>query len=341
MVLQQGSVHAFLEWWHSRESKASLIVPEQMDAVRIMTIHASKGLEFPVVIIPYCNWPLYRAGEAWVHIGDTQAGLPVGVVNLSEKVSDSGLENELLAEKEAQLIDNLNLLYVAFTRAEQRLHIISVRAEGGRTGIDKWIEEFFASTGITKHNDLYSLGVPDTKFPEKEKAAKKVFALQPLHFASGNTNLRIKPPDIPTDTDDARQKGIILHWLISRIEQEHDLPETLESAILHGLILREDKATYEKELLAIIREPALHPYFSGEHKVLQEKELLLADGTVLRPDLVVSLGDRTVVVDYKTGAHKASHRQQLESYAYALKEMGYPSVRKLLVYVDPIEVVEL
>src|SRR5690606_26196328 len=84
LTLKNSNISSFFDWWESRGERASMIIPENTNAVKIMTIHASKGLEFPVVIVPYCNWKYFRENEDWVSIKNEKVKLPATVVKLSK-----------------------------------------------------------------------------------------------------------------------------------------------------------------------------------------------------------------------------------------------------------------
>lgn len=345
LVLKNSNISSFFDWWRSRSSRASMIIPENTDAVKIMTIHASKGLEFPVVIVPYCNWAVYRAGDSWVHVKDEKVKLPVSVVSLSKKVSDSGFEKELEAEQQDQMLDNLNLLYVAFTRAVERLHIITKSAYSSKqAAVNDWIEKYMQTNYSGKADGEYVIGTllkKQSKHKNKEPAG---FKLQALDFTTAPDVIRIKASYLNNNenSEEAKKTGLLIHWLLSKIKTQEDGDKALETACIEGLIAREEIPVLKRKLLEITTHPDLKTYFLPGLKCKLEAELVTQNGELLRPDRIVVTENETVLMDYKTGKENTkTYMKQLYKYESALVSMGYSNIRKLLVYVDDMNVVAL
>lgn len=345
LVTKNSNLSQFIYWWQTRSFKASLIIPDNTNAVRIMTIHASKGLEFPVVIIPYCNWTQYKANDSWVNINSEKVNLPVAVVTLTEKIRNAGLEAELDLEKQEQTLDNLNLLYVAFTRAVDRLHIISASSETNKQQlISQWVEGYVTKNLSSKEDNFYEVGSPDHKKSLHKKKQLGEFALMPLHFSATNSTIQIKSDFLKSfsENENAKKQGIIFHWILSKIKHTDDLDNALQDALLEGHITSIDVLPYKQKLLQLLHHPSLEKYFEKGVDTKLEAELVTVNGEVFRPDKIVFNGSETIIIDYKTG--KQNHKKyydQMIRYENAIKSMGYISIKKILVYIDDNEIVEL
>lgn len=344
LVLKNSSISTFFDWWQSRSNRASMIIPENTDAVKIMTIHASKGLEFPVVIVPYCNWPVYQASDSWVNVKNEKVELPVTVISLTQKVSESGFGEELETEQQDQVLDNLNLLYVAFTRAVERLHIISATSVTSRQpSVSDWISDFVKQQGGTTET-LYESGVPARRVSTHTGKSLPDFVLDPLAFSTSKNTIRIKASYLNNNehVEEAKQQGLLVHWLLSKIKSTGDIPAAMEAALLEGLITHEEVPTLSQKLSEIIGHDMLKDLFAINVHCRLEAELVTAQGEILRPDRIVFTDTETLLVDYKTGKeNNTAYFRQLYKYETALLSMGYPKVRKLLVYVDEMKVIEV
>lgn len=345
LVQKNSNISTFLEWWQSRSSRASMIIPENTNAVKIMTVHASKGLEFPVVIVPYCNWPVYRANDSWVDVKNEKVELPVTVINLTKKAGDSGFEKELEREEQEQILDNLNLLYVAFTRAVERLHIICTRSTTNRTvSVSEWIEAFLLAQHKPVAEHVFEIGSPSKKQSTHGPSGLPDFILEPLRFTSNKSTIQIKASYLHNSeqAEDAKQQGILTHWLLSKIKSINDKEAALKAALLEGLISPEEAPALSKKLEELITHSELETFFRPGITCKLEAELVTAEGEILRPDRIVFTSEATVLIDYKTGKeNNKAYFKQLYKYESALLSMGYRPIRKLLVYVDDLKVVNL
>jgi ATP-dependent exoDNAse (exonuclease V) beta subunit len=343
LVLHNSDVQAFFDWWEVRARKSSMIIPDDADAVKVMTIHASKGLEFPVVIVPYFNCKIYKANDAWVEFKNEKILLPVSVVSLSKKAADSGFGRELKDEEDEQILDNLNLMYVAFTRAVERLHITALKSSSNKLpGVSDWLNEFFGMSAKAGENQIYEFGQRTARRSVEKKKPLPSFDLQPLVFNSPEDSIRIKGSYKldSQEAENARRQGILIHWLLSQIKDAGDIEEALDKSILSGAIRKEEKEDLKQNLTSLCEHESLKGFFEKNANVKIEAELITAQGEILRPDRILFTEEVTYLLDYKTGnENNTVYFKQLQRYEKALEDMGHKTIKKLLVYVDDIRVI--
>ncbi|MCU0361136.1 MAG: UvrD-helicase domain-containing protein [Bacteroidia bacterium] len=343
--LQKGNsnLSEFLNWWEIRQKKASLIISQNTNAVNVMTIHASKGLEFPVVIIPYCHWKVDQFRENWVLIHEKKIDLPLAVVTLSDKAIDAGFEKEVSEEKQAMALDNLNLLYVAFTRAVERLHIICQNKGNTGNTVNAWLLSALPENMKEKTTGFYECGRIEPKQHKEKKTTKATYPLAPLTFSNKKVQFSVKPAYLHNSKEEnARTQGILLHWILSQINTALDLEEALRRGELKGYYGKTQIPELKDMLKNILNHPQLKLCFSEGVSSKNEAELLTEQGLILRPDRIVFLDKETVVLDYKSGKeHTKQHAAQVQAYAEALQNLGFKTIRKLLVYLEENRVVEL
>lgn len=345
LVLKNSNIDSFFDWWQTRRNKASMIIPENTNAVKIMTIHASKGLEFPVVIIPYCNWGIYRANDSWVNVKSEKIALPVSVISLSKKVVESGFEKELQTEEQEQLLDNLNLLYVAFTRAIERLHIICTGSNTMRGNtVGEWMENFAKNNLSTTEENCYAIGRLSQKQSKHQTASLHNFDLDALEFTTATNTIQIKASYLNNheEVEAAKRQGILLHWLLSKIKSSTDLDAAIEQAYFEGLITQLEINELSLKLKGILEHPQIKPFFTNGLVCKLEAELITQSGEILRPDRIIYEKDALVLIDYKTGKENTNkYHQQLINYEDALRSMGHTRIKKILIYLDELRVIDL
>lgn len=345
LVLKNSGISAFFDWWTNRSRQASMIIPAGTNAVKIMTIHASKGLEFPVVILPWCNWPVYRAGDKWVELRHEKVQLPVAVIPLSGKAKEIGFSVEFETENEEQTLDNLNLLYVAFTRAVERLHIITAASvKSNRPSVANWIGEFATRNLPEVVNGYYTIGSPTPRQSRHRQENTGNYALAPLTFDTHEDTIRIKASRLHNSDEQevAKRSGITMHSILSMIRDASDLDKALGTAVLEGLLAPEEVAPLRDHLLSLLQHPQLSDYYRQGTDSRLEAELITQESRLLRPDRVVFQEQQVIIIDYKTGKEDSKkHAQQLLDYQQALKDLGHQNVKKLLVYLEDLRVVEV
>ena len=354
-IKKQAGISDFLLYWDANFGKLSIPSPEGREAVRIMTIHTSKGLEFPVVIFPFAEED-YSKGpreKIWLNADEEQVGLPKVLVDKNNNVSGYGESAALIYQqkKQEELLDDINILYVAMTRAEEQLYIISGIVSRNKDGILPSNTASFFIKFLEEKNQYdegkleYEFGSSE-KLSETEESKDETEIIPQLTTTLNMKNIKIAQRESlmwNTKQQKAIEYGNILHEILSFIKTKDDIDLALTKAIENGLIVSSQKEDVLKTIYEIVNHQDLSLFFSNEHKILNEKTIIQKEGNLVIPDrMVLTKLNEIYLLDYKTGTHQTKYQLQLENYQKAIEKMGFNVTKKALVYIgDTLEIVNL
>ena len=350
---KHGNISAFIEWWDDQKNKRSVIIPDGIDAIRIMTIHKSKGLEFPVVIYPFANERTRNTKNSlWVNTEIKEIPeLKSALISNNAVLESTEYATLYQSEKDKSMLDMLNVLYVAFTRPSEMLYILTKPPSDNFSkpvSVPDMLASFLSVEGNWEENKFsYSYGVKVIKpLNEIEKSKVSTITLNafPVKKREQIINLKKKSAD-SWDADDPTRNsdwGNLVHYTMSLIEYADSAESTVLQLSNEGLIPKEREKDLIKKIKSIIYDPLIAQYYTKDYLVKNEAEILLTDGSIARPDRIVLKNKTAVVIDYKTGTTmKESYKQQVTAYAQTLKELGYSVSEKILVYIDLNKVVQV
>lgn len=338
---------SFLAWWDDNEEKLSVTTPQEQDAMRVMTIHKSKGLEFKVVIIPFCNWKLdHRSDKTnfiWCRTqGEPFSQIPVLPLRYSSRLAQTYYATEYFDEKMHAYIDNLNVAYVAFTRAGEELHIFAPaqknRAKRESAGsISALLNEILFPEGGDGGDLHYETG-SDWRAgdrPVSEVAGHTIASGVYRSIEPGNRlHLRLQGKGVFGEGND-RAYGTLMHRILSEVDTLDRLDDTVASFVQTGELSVAEATETLGKLEEWLGDERVKPWFSLGAKVWTEREILQADGSFYRPDRVVETPDGVAVIDYKFGAvERSSYKRQVRTYMELIGGMGYARVTGFIWYLS-------
>lgn len=342
---RSNKTSSFLDYYEEKKDKLTIVSAENMKAVRIMTIHKSKGLEFPVVIYPY-NMDLYndRNAKAWYQDLDRKRfnDFDSLLIDSSSGIKITGEYGTFLYEQQRSemQLDSFNLLYVCLTRAVEQLYVISEikKPNGLPTTSSHLFYDFLSAQGLWQEDQMtYDFGDPRRRglrnSQNTDTAIQKDFISSSwqdhqIHIITNSELLW------DTKRTEAIGYGNMIHEILSCITSKDDVEAALEGFIIKGLLSREETSEIKELLLRVIMHPLLSPYFEPNVAVLNEREILTASGQLVIPDRLIFDGNKVTIVDYKTGKPDASHQLQIDHYAVVLEKMNFVIHEKLIVYID-------
>jgi ATP-dependent exoDNAse (exonuclease V) beta subunit len=328
-------------WWEERGQFISISVPEGVDAVRIMTVHKSKGLEFSVVIYPFAYEKsiLATKDNAWADLDIPELPeLRSSLLELNKDLLQTDFDNLYVEEEEKSLLDRLNVLYVALTRPTQRLYINSRFTKS--KGAAKRIEEFLLGYCLAKEGEqkeVYQFGEGDEVKSSESK--EQTIALKGNELSGWMESLEIsfQARQIWDDEqDDSSAKwGTLVHRILSEVENAPMLKEIIYRYHIQGLLNEVEAKELEMILHYMIMHPLLHDFYTTKYKIYNEAEIICPNGEVYRPDrLMLGVNEAIHIIDYKTGKPHSEHRDQINTYGKVLESMEYQEIHKYLVYLD-------
>ncbi|MDR1583733.1 MAG: UvrD-helicase domain-containing protein [Prevotellaceae bacterium] len=362
-----SDISSLVEYWDNENENMKLSEGQTPDAINIITIHTAKGLEFPAVIIPFCNWKMKSSYRDTIWVSPTKepfSQLPHVLVNYGNDMKNSYFDEEYCYETLQSLVDNLNLLYVAFTRAKEELHVMLPLPKLQKKSNSNSDATSYASSTISTFlmdnpnfmngkikikrlpcEDLcYVLGEKQNRQENKNRKKSEEIFIKDYNSSAFDKKLRLRyesenyfpEHDSPLQL---RNYGILMHKVFSFVRSEKDVPAAIDRIEKDGLI--------DKEHIPELRtrvEKALH--FAGKwfaddntYEIITEKFLILPAsmnrGLSRRPDRIMSSENETILVDYKFGIlKKDSHKIQVKNYMQLLKMMKYPNIKGYVWYVD-------
>jgi ATP-dependent exoDNAse (exonuclease V) beta subunit len=333
-----NSVINFLEWWELKNHKFSIVVPEGVDAVRVMSVHKSKGLEFPVVIYPFATSEV-KLSEKFFWTNNTKIErLKSAILPINKEIKSTEFASIHQDEMDKSVLDLINVMYVALTRPKDRLYILSEKKDKpSRNGsVSDYLYNYCEDkTENQLEENHYVFG----KFLPQEN--KKETTTNDELFNSvvyNNWRERIKisyqSPEV-WDVENPQkigEYGTLIHKILSEINRVEDVEDVLKKFLLKGIIHQGDLPKIEQEIEAVFKIEGVKALFSDFESLKNEYSILTYHGDSYQPDRVIVSDEKTIVVDYKTGEKKDEHIQQIENYKLLLSEMGYTNIESYLLY---------
>lgn len=347
-----NNLQGLLSEWEAQKDNLSIIAPENKDAVRIMTIHKAKGLEFPVVIFPFdLEINNFRKEQTWITNLSKQDynGLPAMKIDLTQQILKTGAEGERLYQerKDEITLDNYNLLYVTFTRAVEQLYIISEDKKDSEEvkNSHHLLKSYLQNSTETIcqiDETVFEIGdskkVIDQNEREKEKSNITTIAQQQFIGTSTNQQINIVTTASKwwgTAVQEAAIYGTKVHQLLAQINTEDDIESAINDATINAYITLDESDLFSTILANIVNHPKLNNYYQQNLTVYKEREILTETGEIIIPDrIVIETDNSATIIDYKTGNELQEHQDQVNKYAFYVQQMGFKIKSKLLVYIN-------
>lgn len=333
-------IREFRQWWDEQvETKNwSVEIPETTDAIRLLSIHKSKGLQFPVVFIPFIDWTLYPKSKSIIWTGSDE--IPFNELNKfplysTRPLVDTVFSEGYLKECNENFIDNLNLLYVAFTRAENELYgygsLSSTKDNAGKMVMQVLQQSFpeYISNEINAFH--FNRGLETVKVNSVHKGSGSLYEPAPVSPSNINNKVQGSYPDLslPFKSDET-QYGNVIHSILENIRDAKDV-----EVIINKWITAEF-SSHESEIREtvykawdLLENEGLN---SSDFEILSEAELCDEFGMVYRPDRVLLNDNHAIVIDFKTGSFEEVHKKQVAGYMGLLAKTGISTVKGYLVY---------
>ena len=341
---------AFLQYWE--EKLCFKTIPSgEIDGIRILSIHKSKGLEFHTVFLPFCDWKLENERSSYIWCTPPEAPfdkLQLLPITYGPTMNESIYQQDYKKEKLQLWVDNLNLLYVAFTRP--KCNLVVWCKENNKNTVSELLASAILNTSLQEEDGVYQWGeVCPTEVKDEKKESSNKLNIQPESIAIQMECLNIpiefkqsnRSADFIEGEEDMSGKyirqGQVMHSLFSMIQTPKDVPSAIARLRMEGII---ESDAHEKQILKLVNWALNHPkvkeWFSGEWSLYNECAILYRENGELqtrRPDRVMMKDGEVIVVDFKFGKPYPEYNKQVREYMNLLHDMGYTQVSGYLWYV--------
>jgi ATP-dependent exoDNAse (exonuclease V) beta subunit len=360
-----ADIPLFLTYWNEELHKKTIGAGAGVEGIRAMSIHKSKGLQFHTVVIPYCDWDIQPRNSTTVWCGPKEGFYDLELLPVSYNKGMAGtiFAEEFKDETTQTWMDNLNLLYVAFTRAEHNLLILGCQKEKLdnpekistvsdllQINIDELPGNWDEGKRMFEKGTL-SVNVMENK--KNDNLLKQIPESFPVSFVAGlfksgesifkQSNRSREFVTSPSSLLESSKRnhyiayGNLMHKLFEQIHTADDIDKAVENLIAEGLLHPDEASNTCNKIRTGIVESQVEDWFSGQYKTYSEATILMEEEGELkqkRPDRVLISADSTRVIDFKFGEARNTHKKQVKQYMQLLEDMNYPCVEGYLWYVE-------
>ena len=357
---EHGNINDFVEYWDKRSNSFSVMITSDVDAVQIMTIHKSKGLEFKVVMYPYAYTYLpdkVRQSEKWLSyktdfpdVGDVPH-MDNFILPINKSLLNTIFESHYIEEKESASFDDLNIMYVAMTRPKDLLFVYTNDETSSEHDYNLFVDYMNSEnnqctmmSGQLEEDKsyVYVLGEICRNYIKEDKDTGNDI----LEFTDKNHGetinwtdvLKVDQDTVVITADDkeynSQEWGILVHEILSKINTKDDARRVMTPYLFSGVIDKKQSEFLLKQFEKIISIEKIKDAYSERCIVKNEMEILTKECEILRPDRYVELPDKIMVIDYKTGKHDDKYYKKQQDYIIALQDMGVKkNIEGYLLYI--------
>ena len=324
----------FLQWWDNKKDRLNVIIPESLDAIQILTIHKSKGLEFPVVIYPFAfsDSKLHKSN---IWFSNEDADIPYNIFSATEDLLDTLAEDVFKEEQYKYQLETLNVMYVALTRAARELYVYTKKSNLKSIKL----EQHFLCDFIESKGDGEQFAIGKKEIIEQLEATQNK---QQIEFSANNWRKNIavayQNPSSKTVSPESSY-GVQIHEVLSLIDTDLNIQKAIQSCIDKELIELDKCDKIKQDIEQLLDKDELKEVFTAKD-YYNEREILTDKGKILRPDKLIFKDGEWLVIDFKSGEKVEKNEHQVRSYIHALESMN-KKARGFLLYIETAELLEV
>ncbi|MEB2785066.1 UvrD-helicase domain-containing protein [Algoriphagus persicinus] len=350
----RADLSGFLDWWEINQTKRTVKIPEGHNAMRILTIHKSKGLQFKVVVMPFLKWTIFdtnKGNVVWSPFEDREKGLSTIIpLTLNGNLANSDFRDTYAEEATMAYLDSLNMLYVALTRAEDVfLGFIPYKEKiGSQNSMEVQLQQLIqspqfpeSSISLISYYDQESKIFEYGDWPENRLKIIEPKKSPELRWAYKNwaevLTLKKYAVDFSMEGMEQRKKqmfGLIVHEILELSADKASALQNLQSFYFEGRLNKEEKHLVEKQLEHLFTDPVFASWFGTKGVLLTEQGILLPGGKQKRPDRIILSEEVVLVVDFKTGEAQSRYANQVREYMELVSKLSQKPTKGYLCYLE-------